>query len=153
MTSKLRTCLWFESGGLDAARFYVSLFPDSAIEAEHALGQETPVLVDFTLMGAPFQILNGGPHFTLNEAASISVVVDEQADIDRLWEALLSGGGEERQCGWLKDRWGVFWQIYPAVLIAMQSSEDGAAAERARQAMYQMKKLDVAALQKAFIGG
>ena len=128
------------------------LIPDSAIEAEHSLGQQTPVLIDFTLQGVPYQILNGGPHFTLNEAASISVVAEDQAEIDRLWEALGSAGGEERQCGWLKDRWGVFWQIYPRALIDMQCSANTAAAERVRQAMYRMKKIDLAALQQAFAG-
>lgn len=153
MTAKTRTCLWFEKNGLEAARFYVTLLPDSRLEAEHALGRPEPMLVDFILAGAPFQILNGGPHFKLSEAASISVLAEDQAEIDRLWDALTSNGGEESQCGWLKDRWGVSWQIYPQALLDMQSAEDQDAVERARQAMYQMKKLDIATLEAAFNGG
>lgn len=150
---KVRTCLWFEKGGAEAAAFYVSLLPDSRVETEHALGQEESVLVDFTLAGAPYQILNGGPHFKLSEAASISVLADDQGEIDRLWDALTADGGEESQCGWLKDRWGVSWQIYPQALIDMQGADDQEAAERVRQAMYKMKKLDLAALQAAFETG
>lgn len=149
---KVRHCLWFEKDGAEAAAFYVSLLPDSRVETEHALGRDEPVLIDFTLAGAPYQILNGGPHFKLSEAASISVLAEDQAEIDRLWDALTANGGEESQCGWLKDRWGVSWQIYPQVLLDMQSADDQDAAERARQAMYKMKKLDIAALQAAFNG-
>ncbi len=150
MISKIRTCLWFEKSGHEAARFYVSLLPDSRVETEHVLGSDEPMLVDFTLAGAPYQILNGGPHFKLNEAASISVLAEDQAEIDLLWDALTANGGEESQCGWLKDRWGVSWQIYPQALLDMQSADDQDAAERARQAMYKMKKLDIAALEAAF---
>ena len=149
---KARTCLWFEKGGAEAAAFYVSLLPDSRVETEHALGRDEPVLIDFTLAGAPCQILNGGPRFKLSEAASISVLAEDQAEIDRLWDALTADGGEESQCGWLKDRWGVSWQIYPQALLDMQSADDQEAAERVRQAMYKMKKLDIAALQAAFEG-
>jgi len=137
-------------GGAAAAAFYVSLLPDSRVETEHALGQAEPLLIDFTLAGAPYQILNGGPHFKLSEAASISVLAEDQDEIDRLWDALTADGGEESQCGWLKDRWGVSWQIYPRALIEMQGADDQEAAERARHAMYKMKKLDIAALQAAF---
>ena len=149
---KVRTCLWFEKGGAEAAAFYVSLLPDSCVETEHALGGEEPLLIDFTLAGAPYQILNGGPRFKLSEAASISVLAQDQAEIDQLWNALTADGGEESQCGWLKDRWGVSWQIYPQALLDMQSADDQEAAERARQAMYKMKKLDIAALQAVFNG-
>ncbi|MHA7872039.1 MAG: VOC family protein [Hyphococcus sp.] len=150
MTSKIRTCLWFESGGLDAARFYVSLLPDSRLESAHALGGEEPLLIDFTLSGAPYQILNGGPHYKLNEAASISILAEDQTEIDRLWDALTADGGQESRCGWLKDRWGVSWQIYPKVLLEMQSSSNQEAAERVRQAMYKMQKIDIAILKAAF---
>ena len=152
MAHKVRTCLWFEKGGADAAAFYVSLLPDSRLETALAPDGPEPVLIDFTLAGAPFQILNDGPHFKLSEAASISVLADDQVEIDRLWEALIGNGGTESQCGWLKDRWNVSWQIYPQLLLDMQGAEDQTAAERARQAMYQMKKIDVAALQAAFEG-
>lgn len=152
MSAKVRTCLWFEKDGLAAARFYTSLLPDSWVDTEHALGRDEPLLIDFTLAGAPYQILNGGPHFKLSEAASISVIAMDQNEIDRLWHALTADGGEESQCGWLKDRWGVSWQIYPKELLEMQSAQDQEAAERARQAMYKMKKLDIAALKAAFNG-
>lgn len=152
MDAKVRTCLWFEKDGLEAARFYTSLLPYSRVEKEHALGHDEPLLVDFTLAGAPYQILNGGPHFKLSEAASISVLASDQNEIDRLWHALTTDGGEENQCGWLKDRWGVSWQIYPKLLLEMQSAHDQESSERVRQAMYKMKKLDIAALQKAFDG-
>lgn len=149
---KIRTCLWFEKGGAEAAAFYVTLLQDSWVETEHALGRKEPLLVDFTLAGAPYQILNGGPHFKLSEATSISVLAEDQSEINRLWDALTADGGEESQCGWLKDRWGVSWQIYPQALLDMQGADDQEAAERVRQAMYKMKKLDIAALQAAFNG-
>ncbi|MBO9433736.1 VOC family protein [Ruegeria sp. R13_0] len=149
---KVRTCLWFESGGADAANFYVSLLPDSRMETVLAPDAGEPVMVDFTLAGAPYQILNGGPHFKLTEAASITVLAKDQDEIDRLWAALTSDGGEEAQCGWLKDRWGVSWQIYPQVLLDMQAAKDQAAAERARQAMYKMNKIDISELEAAFAG-
>lgn len=149
---KVRTCLWFEKGGAEAAAFYVSLLPDSRVETAHTLGREEPLLIDFILAGAPYQILNGGPHFTLSEAASISVLAQDQAEIDRLWDALTAEGGEESMCGWLKDRWGVSWQIYPQALLDMQGADDQEAATRARQAMYKMKKIEIAALEAAFNG-
>ena len=152
MTSKIRTCLWFEKDGLAAAKFYTALIPNSRIESEHLLGHQEPLLIDVTLAGAPYQILNAGPRFTLSEAASISVLANDQAEIDRLWDALASNGGQESQCGWLKDRWGVSWQIYPQSLLEMQSSDDSAAAERVRQAMYPMKKLKIDELEAAFAG-
>lgn len=147
---RVRTCLWFEKGGADAAALYVSLLPNSRVETALAPDGADPLLVNFTLSGAPYQILNGGPHFKLSEAASISVLADDQEEIDRLWNTLTAAGGEESQCGWLKDRWGLSWQIYPQVLLDMQSAEDQTAAERVRQAMYKMKKLDIAALKAAF---
>jgi predicted 3-demethylubiquinone-9 3-methyltransferase (glyoxalase superfamily) len=149
---RVRTCLWFEKDGAAAADFYVSLLPDSQMETVVAPDGAESLLVNFTLSGAPYQILNGGPHFRLSEAVSISVMVYDQAEIDRLWAALTGNGGEESQCGWLKDRWGLSWQIYPQVLIDMQTAKDQVAAERTRQAMYKMKKLDIAALKAAFAG-
>lgn len=152
-TPKVRTCLWFESGGQEAAAYYVSLLPDSFVETVFRPDPEGPALiVDFTLAGTPYQILNGGPHFKLSEAASLAVLAADQEEIDRLWDALTADGGEESQCGWLKDRWGVSWQIYPKALLDMQMADDQEAAERARQAMYKMKKLDIATLEAAFGG-
>ncbi len=147
---KVRTCLWFDGNGHEAARHYVSLLPDSRIETEW-LG-DPPLVVEFTLAGAPMMILNGGPHYKLTPAASISVLTKDQVETDRLWSALLEGGGEESMCGWLVDRFGVSWQITPEVLMRMQVSEDQVAAERARQAMYKMRKIDIAALEAAFNG-
>ncbi|MEO0982909.1 MAG: VOC family protein [Pseudomonadota bacterium] len=150
MTQKTRTCLWFEKGGLEAARFYVSLLPDSALELQNWRGEDEPIVVDFTLAGTPYQILNGGPHYKLSPAASISVLTDDQAETDRLWDALTADGGEESRCGWLLDRWGLSWQIVPRALIEMQTAEDRDAAARANEAMLQMNKIDIAALRAAF---
>lgn len=152
MTGKTRICLWFEKDGLSAARFYTSLIDNSEIEPNHWPGEQEPIIVNFTLAGTPYQILNGGPHYTLTPAASISVLTEDQAETDRLWQALTANGGEESMCGWLIDRWGVSWQIVPKALIAMQTAPDQVAAERARQAMYTMKKLDIAMLERAFAG-
>ena len=145
---KVRTCLWFVKDGLEAATFYVSLLPGSALECD-ADGDE-PLVVSFTLAGSPFQILNGGPHFKLSEAASISVSTEDQAETDRLWDALTADGGVESRCGWLKDRWGVSWQIVPKALVEMLGADDRAAAGRAQEAMLKMKKIDIAGLQRAF---
>lgn len=153
MTGPVRTCLWMEKDGEDAARFYTALIPGSAMEDVFRQGAGAPPLVvNFNLGGVPYMILNGGPHFTLSEAVSISVLTDDQAETDRLWEALTADGGRESQCGWLVDRWGLSWQITPRAVIEMNFSADQAAAERARQAMYQMKKLDIATMRAAYDG-
>lgn len=143
---KVRTCLWFESGGREAAELYVSLLPNSFIEADGGL------MVEFTLAGAPYSILNGGPHYKLSPAASISVSTVDQAETDRLWEALVAEGGEESRCGWLVDRFGVSWQIVPEVLPRLLGDPDREAAGRAQEAMLRMNKIDVAALEAAFAG-
>ena len=124
--------------------------PDSNMAEDKWWGEDEPIIVNFVLAGTPYQIINGGPHYKLSPAASISVLTKDQQETDRLWEALLTNGGEESMCGWLADRWGVSWQIVPERLIEMQTSDDQEAAERARQAMYQMKKIDIAALEAAF---
>ena len=147
-TRKISTCLWFANNdGAEAAEFYVSLFDDAKI-LERARG-ERPLVVTFSLKGQEFMALNGGPHFKLSEAASIVAHCEDQAEIDRLWSAFLENGGEESQCGWLKDRWGVSWQITPANLGDLLYSADEAANQRAMQAMFSMRKLDVPALQAA----
>ncbi len=151
---KTRTCLWFESGGEEAARFYVTLLPDSHIESIYRPQPDQPALVvDFTLGGAPYQILNGGPEVAQSAAVSISVVTEDQGETDRLWDALTAEGGKEGRCAWLTDRWGVSWQIVPRVLIDSLTSDDRAAAERAFQAMLTMDKIDVAGIEAAFRGG
>ena len=151
--NKVRTCLWFESGGEEAARFYVTLLADSRIESSYRPDPNGPPLVlDFTLGGAPYQILNGGPEFSQNPAVSISVVTEDQAGTDRLRDALVADGGKEGRCSWLTDRWGVSWQIVPQALIDSLMSDDRAGSERAFQAMLGMSKIDVAGLTAAFRG-
>ena len=151
--SKTRTCLWFESGGEEAARFYVTLLPDSRIESVYRREPDEPALVvDFTLGGAPYQILNGGPEVTQSAAVSISVVTEDQAETDRLWDALTADGGKEGRCAWLIDRWGVSWQIVPRALIEGLMSDDRAAAERVFQAMLTMNRIEVAGIEAAFRG-
>ena len=151
--NKVRTCLWFEKGGEEAARFYVTLIPDSRIESIYRPDPDGPPLVlDFTLGGAPYQILNGGPGVSQSPAVSISVVTEDQAETDRVWEALTEGGGEEGRCSWLTDRFGVSWQIVPRALIDSLMSDDRAGSERAFQAMLTMKKIEVAAIEAAFRG-
>jgi predicted 3-demethylubiquinone-9 3-methyltransferase (glyoxalase superfamily) len=147
---KVAVCLWFESGGEDAAAYYVSLLPDSRIT--HVLRRDGAVLyVEFTLAGQRFQVLNAGPMYKLNPAASISVACANQAELDTLWDALLDGG-EAMACGWLTDRFGVSWQIVPHNLQAMMVDPDPARAERAFQAMQSMIKLDFAVLEAAWRG-
>lgn len=150
---KIRTCLWFEKAGLEAAKLYVSLLPDSFIEGDFSFEpQGEPLTVNFTLAGAPYMILNGGPHYKLTPAASISVTTEDQDETDRLWNALLAGGGQESMCGWLVDRFGVSWQIVPRALMRALSAKDREAANRARDAMMTMRKIDIAALEAAFKG-
>lgn len=153
LEKKVRTCLWFQSGGLKAAEFYVSLLPDSQIEAvfEHGVPQD-PMVVEFTLAGAPMMILTGGPMYKLTPAASISVLTKDQAETDRLWSALLEGGGQESMCGWLEDKYGVSWQIVPEILPRLIGDEDRDARRRAQQAMLQMRKIDIARIKTAFAG-
>jgi predicted 3-demethylubiquinone-9 3-methyltransferase (glyoxalase superfamily) len=148
---KVRTCFWFARRGVDAAHFYISLLPDSRIDAVFDHGRpEDPMVVEFTLAGAPMMILTAGPMFDHSPAASISVLTKDQAETDRLWSALLAEGGQESMCGWLRDRFGVSWQIIPEVLPQLLNDRDAAAASRARDAMMQMKKIDIAALEAAF---
>lgn len=153
MTAKVKTCFWFDGNGEDAAKFYVSLLPDSAIESVFRPEPDGPALVvDFTLAGTPYQALNGGPQFKPSEAASISVLTKDQAETDRLWKALTADGGEESMCGWLKDKFGVSWQIVPEALPSLLSHSDKPAAKRAMDAMMQMKKIDIGTIEAAFKG-
>lgn len=147
--SKVRTCLWFERGGFDAARFYTGLIPGSALETDSRDGSE-PTIVAFSLAGAPYQILNGGPHYRPTPAASIVVATRDQTETDRLWDALTADGGKAGRCGWLTDRWGVSWQIVPEALPTLLGAPDREAAGRAQTAMMQMGKIDIAALESAF---
>lgn len=151
--SKVRTCLWLNHDAKAAATFYVSLLPNSGIDAVIRPDPAGPAfIVEFTLAGAPFMLLNGGPTFTLTPAASISVTTADQIETDRLWHALIADGGAPSQCGWLTDRFGVSWQIVPAALSRMLASGDRAAAARAQGAMLKMRRIDIAAVEAAFKG-
>ncbi len=157
--AKVRTCLWFEKDALAAARFYVSLFPDSYIvdeqRFEHLVtGEPDGVqVVSFSLAGTPFEILQAGTHQQFNDMMSIAVLTDDQAETDRLWSALTAEGGQEVQCGWLKDRWGVPWQIVPRRFAQLLESGDRAKIGAMMKAMFGMKKLDEQALAAAFAAG
>jgi predicted 3-demethylubiquinone-9 3-methyltransferase (glyoxalase superfamily) len=153
MNPKVRTCIAFKDEAEEAARFYVSVIPDSIFESAFRREPNGPaLLVSFTLAGTPYQALNMGRETIHNEVFSISVTTKDQRETDEIWEKLLANGGAEIQCSWLKDRFGIHWQIVPEVLPRMLMDEDRAAAERAFQAMLGMVKIDIAALEAAFRG-
>jgi predicted 3-demethylubiquinone-9 3-methyltransferase (glyoxalase superfamily) len=153
--SQISPFLWFDNQAEDAANFYVSLFPNSKITSiarypEGAPGQPGSVMtIAFELDGQKVTALNGGPVFKLNESFSFVIDCEDQAEVDRYWDALIAGGGQASQCGWLKDRFGLSWQVVPKALHRLMSNPDCAAAQRATQAMLQMVKLDVAQLEAA----
>lgn len=150
----IRTSLWFDTQALEAAEYYVSIFPNSKVTATSYWGAEnperdgSPLEVLFELDGRQFSAINGGPNFTLDEAASIQVYCTDQAEVDRYWDAL-SAGGKQVQCGWLTDRYGLSWQIIPQRLSELMTDPDPERVLRAKQAMYTMVKLDIAALEAA----
>ncbi len=147
---KLRTCIFLKSEALEAAEFWTSLLPGSAIETVHRPDPDGPVLVvEFTLAGSPCMTLNGNPEPSPSHLTSLSVLTEDQAETDRLWTALLEGGGEEGPCGWLKDRYGVHWQVVPEALPRLMGVGDPAAAGRVQAALMRMKRIDVAALEAA----
>jgi predicted 3-demethylubiquinone-9 3-methyltransferase (glyoxalase superfamily) len=148
--SSVRTCWWFNGDGQEAADFYVSLLPDSSIEGSHGPEGGPPLVIEFTLAGAPMMILNAPGAPAPTHQSSFSVLTADQPETDRLWAALLKDGGKEVACGWITDRWGVSWQIVPKRLPDMLASPDRAAADRAFKAMQQMVKLDIATLEAAF---
>lgn len=159
MISKNTICLWYDSAALEAATFYAETFPDSAVLAVHRApgdcpsGKEGDVLtVEFQVMGIPCLGLNGGPAFRHSEAFSFQVATDDQAETDRLWNAIVDNGGEESACGWCRDKWGISWQITPQVLSEAIASPDRAAARRAFEAMMTMGRIDIATIEKAFKG-
>ena len=147
---RVTTCLWFDDQAEAAATFYTSLFDDSRITAVSRQPDGRALMVVFELGGVEFQGLNGGPVFQLSEACSLSVICDTQSEIDRLWTALVADGGEESQCGWLKDRFGLSWQIVPSTLGAMMTDPDPDRVGRVAAAFMSMKKFDLAALEAAF---
>jgi predicted 3-demethylubiquinone-9 3-methyltransferase (glyoxalase superfamily) len=157
--SKVATCLWYNGTAEEAARLYTSLIPDSKILKVHHAAADNPssrkgdvITVDFTVGGHDFIALNGGPEFKHTEAASLSVLCEDQAEVDRLWTSLILGGGEPSVCGWLKDKFGVSWQIIPKILPELLDGPDREGAERAMNAMLGMTKLDVEQLREAYEG-
>ena len=159
MSDKITPVLWFDGNGEEAANFYVSLLPDSRVDrvtrspADYPSGKEGDVItVDFTLAGRQYQALNGGPQFPFTEAVSFMIHCKDQAEVDRLWDAIVEGGGQPVQCGWIKDRFGLSWQICPEEMLTMLDSDDRAAARRAFEAMMTMVKLDLPTLRRAYEG-
>ena len=156
VTSKNTICLWYDGDALAAANFYAETFPDSAVTAvfrapgDYPEGKQGNVLtVEFTVAGIPCLGLNGGPQIKHSEAFSFQIATDDQAETDRLWNAVVGNGGQESACGWCKDRWGLSWQITPRALMAAISDPDRAAAKRAFEAMMTMGKIDIAAIEVA----
>ncbi|MYW56954.1 MULTISPECIES: VOC family protein [unclassified Streptomyces] len=155
---KITTNLWFDGQAEEAAAFYTSLFEDARILGVERFTDAGPgepgsvVTVTFQLAGQEFVAINGGPEFTFTEAISLSVDCETQEEVDRYWQALTADGGEEVQCGWLKDKYGLSWQIVPRALVELLASSDREAATRATRAMLEMKKLDIQALRDAAAG-
>src|SRR6266436_2252142 len=154
---KIYTFLWYAKEAEDAARFYASIFPDSRVDRVTPMLSESPSgppgsvkVVDFTLLGQRFQAMTAGPHHEFNDAISMVVLCDDQAELDRYWNALLEGGGKAQACGWLIDRFGLRWQIVPAILDELMRDKDPARSKRVTDAMLRMVKLDIAALEKAY---
>jgi len=156
-TSKIFTHLWYAREAEEAARFYASIFPDSHVDLVTPLLSESPSgppgsvkVVDFTLLGQRFQAISAGPHHEFNDAISIVVLCDDQAELDRYWNALLTGGGKPQACGWLIDRFGLRWQVVPAALDEWIRDKDPARSRRLTDALLKMVKLDIAALERAY---
>lgn len=159
MTPRNTICLWYDGSALEAAQFYALTLPDSHVgrvihaPADFPSGRQGDVLtVEFTVMGIPCLGLNGGPAFRHSEAFSFQVATDDQAETDRLWDAIVGHGGQASACGWCKDRWGLSWQITPRVLTAALADPDRDAARRAFEAMMTMTKIDIAAIEAARAG-
>jgi predicted 3-demethylubiquinone-9 3-methyltransferase (glyoxalase superfamily) len=152
---KVTPCLWFDTQAEEAANFYTSLFPNSKILAVSRYGEAGPrpagmvMTVQFQLEGQEFTALNGGPDFTFNEAVSFQINCESQEEVDRYWDALCENGGQPGPCGWLKDKYGVSWQVVPTELDRLISDPDPQRSQRAMKAMLQMGKIDIAALRKA----
>ena len=155
--AKIFPFFWYAKEAEQAAKFYASIFPDSRVDRVTTMQSESPSgppgavkVVDFTLFGQRFQAMTAGPHHEFNDAVSMVVLCEDQAELDRYWNALLEGGGKPQACGWLVDRFGLRWQIVPAVLEKMMQDEDPARSRKATDAMMQMVKFDIAALEKAY---
>ncbi|MEK5742971.1 MULTISPECIES: VOC family protein [Acinetobacter] len=157
--AKNTICLWYDHDAEEAARFYAETFPDSSVGAivlapgDFSSGKEGDVItVNFTVLGIPCIGLNGGPEFKHNEAFSFQVATQDQEETDRYWNAIVNNNGQESECGWCKDKWGVSWQIIPMALLEASYSSDPAVAKRVFDAMLKMKKIDVAAIEAAIRG-
>lgn len=157
--AKNTICLWYDRDAEEAATFYVNTFPDSAVVAVHRAPADFPsgnqgdvLTVEFIVMGIPCIGLNGGPAFQHNEAFSFQVATEDQAETDRYWNAIVHNGGQESECGWCKDKWGISWQITPAVLTRGYTSSDPVVAKRVFEAMMTMRKIDVAVIEAAVRG-
>jgi predicted 3-demethylubiquinone-9 3-methyltransferase (glyoxalase superfamily) len=155
--TKIFPFLWYAKEAEEAAKFYTSIFPDSRVDRVTSMKSESPSgppgsvkVVDFTLFGQRFQAMTAGPHHDFNDAISMVVLCDDQAELDRYWRALLEGGGKEQACGWLNDRYGLRWQIVPARLDDMMADKDPVRSKRVTDAMLKMVKLDIAELEKAY---
>jgi len=155
--AKIVPHLWYAKEAEEAARFYASIFPDSRIDSVTSLMSDTPSgpagsvkVVLFTLFGQPFQAISAGPHDTFNDAISFLIRCEDQAELDRYWNALLEGGGQPQACGWIIDRFGLRWQITAAALDRLMSSGDAARTKRVSDAFLQMVKIDIAALERAY---
>ena len=159
MKAKITPCLWFDFNAEEAVDFYLRTFGNGRILRSSHYGEAMPqhrgkvMLIEFELFGQSFQALNGGPQFKFSEALSLSVDCVDQAEVDRLWAALSADGGTELPCGWVKDRYGLAWQVVPRGLIEMHTDADPVKARRAAEAMFTMKKIDIAAVRRAFDGG
>ena len=156
---KLTTCLWFDGNAREAANFYTSIFPDSSIADNWIAPTDTPgnkqgeeIVVNFKIFGHDFIALNGGPQFPHSEAVSFQIPCKDQSEIDHYWEILTKDGGHESQCGWLKDKFGVSWQVISAEMNHYLGGPDSAGAQRATQAMLGMRKIDLAAMKSAYEG-
>ena len=155
--TKIYPFFWYSNEAEEAAKFYASVFPNSRVDRVVTMQSESPSgppgsvkVVDFTLFGQKFQAMTAGPHHDFNDAISMVVECDDQAELDRYWSALLSNGGQPQACGWLIDRFGLRWQIVPAVLVKMMADPDPVRSKRVSDAMLQMIKLDIAELEKAY---
>ena len=156
MVAKNTICIWYDSDALGAAQFYAKTFPDSSVGAVHHAPGDFPsgkagqvLTVDFTVCGIPCLGLNGGPMIKHNEAFSFQIATDDQAETDRLWNAVVGNGGKEKDCGWCEDKWGLSWQITPRVLTDAMTGPDRAAAKRVFDAMMTMRKIEVAEIEAA----
>ena len=159
MSHKIAPCVWFDGDAEEAATFYAATFPDSSVDAIHRAPLDVPgseagkvLTVEYTVCGMPCLGLNGGVGFPHTQAVSFQVYTDDQAETDRLWNAVVDNGGAESACGWCRDKWGFHWQITPRALMAAMTNPDPAAAKRGMEAMMTMRKIDIAAIERAVAG-